>query len=92
MDNIVVTIARHFGSGGKTIGEMLANDLGINWYERDIIKMASEASGISELLFNQADEKLSRTPLFFGKAKAGILPSSSNNIFSLLISNPLGTV
>ena len=70
MDNIVVTIARHFGSGGKTIGEMLANDLGINWYERDIIKMASEDSGISELLFNQADEKLSRTPLFFGKAKA----------------------
>lgn len=67
--NIVVTIARHFGSGGKTIGEMLAKDLGINWYERDIIKMASEDSGISELLFNKADEKLSRTPLFFGKAE-----------------------
>lgn len=70
MDKVVVTIARHFGSGGKTIGEMLANDLGINWYERDIIKMASEDSGISEALFNQADEKLKRTPLFFGKTKA----------------------
>lgn len=70
MDKVVVTIARHFGSGGKTIGEMLANDLGINWYERDIIKMASEDSGISEALFNQADEKLKHTPLFFGKPKA----------------------
>ena len=70
MSNVVVTIARHFGSGGKTIGEMLAKDLGINCYEREIIKMASEDSGINELLFNQADEKLKHTPLFFGKVRA----------------------
>lgn len=71
MGNVVITIARHFGSGGKTVGEMLAKDLGINCYEKEIIRMASEDSGISELLFNQADEKLKRTPLFFGKAKKG---------------------
>ena len=70
MDNIVITIARHFGSGGKTIGEMLAKDLGINCYEREIIKMASEDSGISELLFNEADEKLKKTPFFLGKKAA----------------------
>lgn len=67
MGNVIVTIARHFGSGGKTIGHMLADDLGIKCYEKEIIKMASEDSGISEGLFNQADEKLKRTPLFFGK-------------------------
>lgn len=61
MDNIVITIARHYGSGGRTMGVMLAEDLGINWYSRDIIKMASEDSGISEHLFNQADEKLKKT-------------------------------
>lgn len=69
MGNVIVTIARHFGSGGKTVGEMLAKDLGINCYEKQIIKMASEESGINEALFNQADEKLKRTPLFFGKGK-----------------------
>lgn len=67
MDNIVITIARHHGSGGKTIGRMLAEELGINWYSQDIIKLASEDSGISEHLFNQADERLKKTPLFFGK-------------------------
>ena len=69
MGNIIITIARHFGSGGKTIGHMLAEDMGIRCYEKEIIKMASEDSGISEGLFNQADEKLKRTPLFFGKSK-----------------------
>lgn len=69
MGNVVITIARHFGSGGKTIGQMLAKDLGIKCYEREIIKMASEDSGISESLFNQADEKLKRTPLFWGKSR-----------------------
>ena len=67
MEHVIITIARHFGSGGKTIGQMLAKDLGIKCYEKEIIKMASEDSGINEALFNQADEKLKRTPLFFGK-------------------------
>ena len=58
MENIVITIARQYGSGGKTIGEMLARDLGIPCYNREILKMASEDSGISEQLFGQVDEKL----------------------------------
>lgn len=58
MDNVVITIARQYGSGGKTIGKMLAGEMGIPWYSRDILKMASEESGISEQLFTQFDEKL----------------------------------
>ena len=58
MENVVITIARQYGSGGKTIGEMLAKDLGISCYNREILKMASEDSGISEQLFGQVDEKL----------------------------------
>ena len=54
MDNIIITIARQYGSGGKTIGAMLARDLGINCYSREILKMASEESGINERLFGQA--------------------------------------
>ena len=47
MKNIVITIARQYGSGGKTIGAMLAKDLGINCYSREILRMASEDSGIN---------------------------------------------
>lgn len=58
MKNIVITIARQYGSGGKTIGEMLAKDLGFECYSREILKMASDDSGINEKLFAKADEKL----------------------------------
>lgn len=58
MDNVVITIARQYGSGGKTVGKMLAEEMGIPWYSRDILKMASEESGINEQLFMQSDEKL----------------------------------
>lgn len=66
--HIVVTIARQFGSGGKTVGQMLAKDMGVRCYEKEIIRMASEESGINEALFNETDEKLKRTPVF-GKSK-----------------------
>lgn len=58
MDNVVITIARQYGSGGKTVGEMLAKETGIPFYNDNLLKMASEESGISEQLFRQLDEKL----------------------------------
>lgn len=62
--NYVVTIARGFGSGGKEIGDMLGRELGIPCYEQEILKMASEYSGLNEALFGKADEKLSGSYLF----------------------------
>lgn len=58
MDTYVITIARGFGSGGKEIGSKLAERLQIPCYERQILKLASEESGLSESLFSQVDEKL----------------------------------
>lgn len=63
MKHIVVTIARQYGSGGKTIGEMYAREEGIPCYGRNLLKMASEESGINEELFMQFDEKLKNSPL-----------------------------
>lgn len=64
MEKIVITIARQYGSGGKTIGQMVADELGIPFYNRDILRMASDDSGINENLFIEADEKLKGTTLF----------------------------
>ncbi len=58
MKNYVITIARGFGSGGKQIGETVAKELGIPCYERQILSMASDQSGIAENLFVEVDEKL----------------------------------
>jgi cytidylate kinase len=56
-ENFVITIARGFGSGGKEIGLRLSDKLGIPCYDRQILKMASDYSGLNEALFVKADEK-----------------------------------
>ena len=55
MEKIIITIARQYGSGGRTVGKMLAERLQIPYYDREIISMASEDSGINAALFQ--DEK-----------------------------------
>lgn len=67
MENYVITIARGFGSGGKTIGKMLSESLGIPYYDKDLIRLASEESGINEALFGKSDEKVKGG--IFGKPK-----------------------
>ncbi len=62
--NIVITIARQYGSGGRTVGEMLANDLQIHYYNKELIKLASEESGINEGLFLEMDERLRNNGFF----------------------------
>lgn len=85
MENIIITIARQFGSGGKTIGEMYAAKKGINCYSREILKMASEDSGINELLFHKVDEKVKGNALF-GTAKriykGDLIPPESDDFVS----------
>ena len=61
MEKFVITIARQYGSGGRTIGEMLADRLGIHFYDKELMKLASEDSGINERLFNTADEKVKQS-------------------------------
>lgn len=85
MDNVVITIARSYGSGGKTIGKMLAEELGIGYYDREILRLASDASGINETLFNKADEKLQNTLLFrIAKKvyKGELIPPDSDDFVS----------
>ena len=59
--NIVITIARQYGSGGRTVGKMLSEKLGIHYYDKELMFLASEESGISEQLFVKADERVSGT-------------------------------
>ncbi|NLJ96822.1 MAG: cytidylate kinase-like family protein [Clostridiales bacterium] len=64
MKKYVITIARGYGSGGRTIGKMLAEELGIHYYDRELLRLASDDSGINEELFARADEKIKKSLLF----------------------------
>lgn len=66
MEKFVITIARQYGSGGRTIGQMLAKELGVEYYDKDLIIKASEESGINLSLFANADEK---SKSFFNRLK-----------------------
>ena len=55
MENFVITIARQYGSGGRTVGKMLAERLGISFYDKQIIQMASDESGIDVKLFGKVE-------------------------------------
>lgn len=85
MENVVITIARQYGSGGKTIGAMLAKDLGVNCYSREILTLASEESGINERLFGQLDERL-KIPSWFKPLKrpyeGDLIPPESSGFVS----------
>ena len=87
MKKTVITIARSYGSGGKTLGNLLAEDLGINCYSREILRMASDESGINEALFGEVDEKMKKSPLLFNilkknPYKGGVLPPESSDFVS----------
>lgn len=53
----VITIGRQLGSGGQIIGETLAGQLGISFYDKELIQIASQQSGLGKEFFEQADEK-----------------------------------
>ena len=48
MGKNIITISREFGSGGHTIGKMVAEQLGIEIYDKDVIRKTVEESGLHE--------------------------------------------
>lgn len=81
---IVITIGRGYGSGGKTIGKMLAKEMNIPYYDRKILELASEDSGINLSLFLKNDEDVHKG-LFdpsTRKYKGGLISPEKNDFVS----------
>lgn len=74
MKKIIITIGRQFGSGGRIVGKKLAEQLGIAYYDKELINLASKESGICGEFFEKADEKTSGSLL-----KALAMGFSMNN-------------
>ncbi len=55
---IVVTISREYGSGGRYVGRLLAQKLGIDFYDKELIALASSSSGLAEEYIEESEQKL----------------------------------
>ena len=60
----VITIARQYGSGGREIGQNLAQRFSIPFYDRELIAEAANRSGWSREILEQADEKAGSSLLY----------------------------
>ncbi len=65
MPHKVICINRRCGSGGHIIGEMAANELGIKYYDRNLLDMALEYGGLDKANgFHKADEKATSSAFY----------------------------
>ena len=70
-ENVVVTIARQCGSGGREIGEMLSKRLNMVYHDKSLINLAAEKSGMNHDVLKNADEKA--TPSFLYSIAVGAI-------------------
>ncbi len=63
-DNLVITIGRQHGSGGRHIGQMLAEKLDVKFYDKELLSRAAKDSGLCEELFERHDEKPTNSFLY----------------------------
>lgn len=64
MNRVIIAIGRQFGSGGREIGKALASSLDIPYYDKDLIALAAKKSGMSPEIFEQFDEKPTKSLLY----------------------------
>lgn len=65
--HLVITIEREYGSGGRLLGKALSEELGIPYYDDEIIRTASEYAAVGEEYFRLNDEKPGKR--LFGQAR-----------------------
>lgn len=64
MANTVITIGRQYGSNGKEIGQKLAEQLHVSFYDKELLKRAAKESGMCEEIFHDFDEKPTNSFLY----------------------------
>lgn len=55
--HMVITIAREYGSGGRYIGRLVADKLGIKFYDKDLVTELSKQTGLSEEYIENNEQK-----------------------------------
>lgn len=77
MKNRVVCIGRQFGSGGHDIGKMLAERLNIPFYDKNLIELASQRSGLNPEMLERGEERKTNQWLYAGMTNANGMTMNS---------------
>ena len=64
MANKIITIEREYASGGREIGKKVAEELGIPFYNREILEMAAERCSVSPEYLENAEEAAPKSFLY----------------------------
>ncbi len=56
-NKVVITISREFGSGGRYVGRLIADKLGIKFYDKDLVELVSKEAGLSEEFIEENEQK-----------------------------------
>lgn len=59
--HIVITISREYASGGRYVGKILSEKLGINFYDKELIDLAAKESGLANKYIEQTEEESRKT-------------------------------
>ena len=76
MEKYVVTVSREYGSGGRLIGKRLADDLGIGFYDGELLSLVAKESGYTEDFVRRNDQKKTQSLLYHLYIGSQILPAS----------------
>ena len=76
--NRIITISRQFGSGGRTIGRMVAEKLGIPCYDQELLEQLAEKSGFSKEYIKERGEYTERGG-WLANALSGRIGGGMNN-------------
>ena len=81
----VITISREFGSGGRTVGKLVAEKMGYKYYDKEIIEKVAEETGFSKAYISQRGEHSPTASMFsysfMGRAQDGL--STDDYLFSV---------
>ena len=84
----VITIGRQFGSGGKEIGIRVAKELGIPFYDQEILQAAAKKSGLCEKIMESFDERpksllysIAMDSFMFGLPGSGVGESLEQQVY-----------
>ncbi len=87
---MVITISREYGAGGHSIGKGVAKALGVEFYDRDIIKAAAKESGEELPEVERVEEELTRAGSFLRMISPNAYRDQSDNIHTIEHSIILG--
>lgn len=87
--NTIAAIGRQYGSGGREIGEMLADMMGVPFFDRELIALAAEKSGVSKDVYSHIDETATNSLLYALSTGAYTLSSHFTTVSDLPLNDKL---